>query len=408
MTSNKYLKYLGISVVFYALLASVFLIYLFYNNSFNILTESNLLHFDAALYEKIKINGYYEDWLCAFFPAFPFTWKLLNFSALGITILNSIIFIFSISALSMTYKFDWKQHLFFLSIPSIIFMFLPYTESFFFTSTTILLIGFKKNKMLLILIGLFLASLIRPTTFIFIPAILTSYFFIELNLKQSLKKSIIPSMILILGLLTTVVIHFSYTGKWFVFFEAQKLWKNYLHFPTLPLTSWGGDGSVRFDGSALAISIICGAYLVSIFSRKVKNTNPISKDLIFSTFYIFGTSFLILAYRDGNLYSLNRFIYSTPFITIAVYYFFLNYTFKWNHVLFLFISTELLWLLFGSYNHIHNLLLFTTVSLYFSLILLSKHLSKIISNLSIICLILINCIGMIKLYCRFLNDVWIG
>jgi hypothetical protein len=408
MTLKHYLKHLGLSIFFYLILALVFFIYLFNKNSLSFLNEANFLRFDANLYLDIKNNGYHDNWLCAFFPAFPFLWKLLNTSAIGISIVNAVIFIFSFSAIAMLYKMEWKRQLFLLSIPSFVFMFVPYTESLFFAAGTLLIIGLNKNKLSLIVSGLLLGSLIRPTTFVFIPAILISYIITEHYFKQAFTKSIIPVLVLITGLLITISVHYIYTNKWFVFFEAQKLWKNYLHFPRLPLTSWGGDASNRFDGSALAISLACGIYTVYLFAEKLKNKPSFSKDLIFSLSYITGTSLLILAYRDGNLYSLNRFIYATPFIIASLHYFFTEYQFKWKHVWFVFLTSEAFWLLFGSYNHIHNLLIFSLVSLYFIFILLTKHTNKSISTISILSLIIINSIGMIKLAYRFLNNGWVG
>lgn len=408
MISKQYLKHLGLTAFFYLILVFIFCIYLFYKGNLNFIDNSHFLRFDARLYQDIKDNGYYDSWLCAFFPAFPFLWKIVNFSGIGISILNSLIFIFCISSLSNTYKIDWKRQLFFLSIPSFAFMFVPYTEALFFATGTLLIIGLKENKLLFIILGLLLGSLVRPTTFVFIPAILGCYLLAEKNLKQSLIKSVLPITILIIGLFLTMFVHFYYTNKWFVFFEAQKLWKNYLHFPTFPLKSWGGDGSTRFDGSALAISIICGIYVLNLFSKKLKNKAIFSKDVVFSLLYMCGTSLLIIAYRDGNLYSLNRFIYATPFIIVVLYYFFTEYVFRLKHVWFVLVLSEIFWLLFESYNHLHNLLLYSTVSLYFIILLFSKHTNKTISTLSILSLIVINCIGILKLYYRFLNNVWIG
>lgn len=408
MFFKQYLKYLGLSIFIYLVLALFFCVFLFQKNSLYFLDTFHFLRFDAILYDDIKTNGYHQSWLCAFFPAFPYLWKFLNLSAIGISLVNALIFSFSFSAIAFVYKMKWKQQLFFLTIPSFIFMFVPYTESLFFVAGTLLVIGLKQDKAGLILISLFLGSLIRPTTVVFIPAIFGAYYFAEKQFKQTLKKSSIPIIALFIGLFTTISIHYYFTGKWLVFFEAQKLWKNYLHFPSLPFISWGGDASNRYDGSALAIALFCTGYIFFLFSQKLKYHVAPGKDLVFSLLYIVGTAFLILMYRDGNLYSLNRFIYATPFIIIVLHYFFEKYEFKYKHVCFVLIASEVLWLLFNSYNHIHNLLLFSTVSVYFILILFSKHSNQKISTISFLMLIAINAVGIIKLSYRFLNNGWIG
>ncbi len=408
MQIKEFGKYLLLSFAFYFILALVLFIYLSQKGSLVLLSEQNLLQFDAELYSKIKTEGYSDFWLCAFFPAFPYLWKILSVSTIGISIVNSIIFIVSSSALAYTYKLNWKRQLFFLSIPSLIFMFVPYTESLFFACGTILLIGLKNNKTHFVLLGLLLGSLVRPTTFVFIPAILGAYFFAENDLKKTITKSLLPILTLVIGLFITISVHYSFTKKWFVFFEAQKMWKNFLHFPHLPLTSWGGDACVRYDASALTIALICGGFIFYSIFKKTKMQTSLTKDFSFSILYIFGTTLLILAYRDGNLYSLNRFIYAVPFIMVALNHFFDHYTFKWKHLFLVFIGTELIWLLFNSYNHIHNLLMFSTVSLYFLLMFLYKHPHKTISAISLIVLISINCIGIIKLAYRYLNGAWIA
>lgn len=408
MLLTKYLKNLGLSFIFYSIIGFVFYINLLKNGNLSLISDINLLHFDAKLYQEIKNHGYHSEWLCAFFPAFPFLWDLLDLSPFSISILNSFLFLFSFSAISTSYSLNWKVHFFLLSIPSFMFMFVPYTESLFFTAGTILLIGLKEDKPIFIFLGLLFGSLIRPTTFVFIPSILISYLLTGTKISKSFTKSIVPIATLISGLFLTMLIHYYYSQKWFVFFEAQKMWKNYLHLPSLPLTSWGGDGSLRFDGSALVISILSGIYLIRLFIKRINYKISISSDIVFSLAYLSLTSLLILAYRDGNLYSLNRFIYATPFIIVGLNYFFNNYIFKWNHIWVILFTTEVFWLLFNSYNHIHNFLIFTCVSAYFIFMLLTKHSNKTVSSLSLLGLILINSIGLIKLAYRFLNNSWVG
>ncbi|MCE3260031.1 MAG: hypothetical protein K0S12_1672 [Bacteroidetes bacterium] len=402
-----YIRHLAISVCFYLIIATSLVAYLIFTNS-DSLKEINLLRFDAILYQDIKNNGYHADWLCAFFPAFPYLWKILACTPVSIALLNGVLFILSISLLATIFKMNWKLQLLTLSIPSFIFMFVPYTESLFFVCCTVFIFGLVKKQSGPFLIGLFLASLVRPTTFVFVPAILGSYFLYQADIKTAFRKSLMPVAILILGLFTTIVIHYLASGKWFVFFEAQKLWKNYLHMPQLPLTSWGGDGIVRLDGSALFISLVCGLFAIFSYIKKSRSGLTIPPDLGFSALYTFGTALLILAYRDGNLYSLNRFIYATPFCVVLLSHFFSGYQFKWKHVWMLIIASQAFWLLFGSYNHIQNLMLFTCITVYFVLLMLSRHPNKILSGLSLCILIIGNCVGMIYLYKRYIHGEWIA
>jgi hypothetical protein len=405
---RNFLKTIGLSVSFYLVLGLLFILYLKSKGNPFILTDGLFLHFDALLYKKISDTGYSHEWLCAFFPAFPFIWNLLHLSAIGISMVNAILFLFAFSLLASIYRIRPLNQLFILSIPSFIFMFTPYSESLFFLFCCLFLIGLKENYPFLIYTGLFLASLVRPTAFVFIPAYIITSYLKNSSTRTSVRELITPVILILFGLFTTICVHYSFTEKWFVFFEAQKLWGNYLHLPSLPLKSWGGDASTRFDGSALFISIIAGIYLVTLFQKRLKNLLFRYEDVIFSLAYLAGTSLLIIAYRDGNLYSLNRFIYATPFVIISLHWFMKNYTFMWKHFWILLVVTQLFWLLFNSYNHIHNFLMFATVSIYFLILLLTRHSNKTVAFSSIFFLIIINCIGIIKLYYRFLNNGWVG
>jgi hypothetical protein len=272
-----------------------------------------------------------------------------------------------------------------------------------------IIVGLRWNSSLLVFIGLFFESMIRPTTVVFIPAVVLVYFFSERDLKNFFIKSGIAVVSLITGLAVTISVHYYFTEKWFIFFDAQKLWKNYLHFPHLPLTSWGGDAILRFDASAVAISIVCIWYVFKVINEKTNNQPyRISTELLFSSFYIIGIVILTLSFRDGDLYSLNRFIYATPFTAVVLYYFFENYKFKWSHVWLVAISSELFWLLCGSFNHIHNFLLFSTVSFYFVVLLFTKYENKTISFFSYLFLIVLNLYGLLKLFYKFLNNEWVG
>jgi hypothetical protein len=407
-TVKEYLKYLNRNFLFYLAIAIILVIFSWLTDDIYALQNIDLLHFDAILYFDIRNHGYHSQWLCAFFPGFPFFWKFINVNAIGIATVNAIVFILSVSALAAAFKPNLKRQLLSISIPSLIFMFVPYSESLFYMACTFLILGLRFDNLFLLLAGLLLSSLIRPTTFVFVPALLLAFYFTHERVKVAIYKSLVPISVLLLGLFTTILIHYWYTKKWFVFFEAQKLWKNYFHVPSLPFTSWGGDAIVRFDASCLALAIICMVFFVRSLSYKAKTHVRFPADLVFSVSYVIGTVVLVLFYRDGNLYSINRFIYATPFIIVCMYHFFEKYEFRWKDVIIVFMASEALWLLFNSYNHIHNFLMFTTVSVYFVLMLFTKFPKPGVQTIAYAILILSNCYGLIKLYLRYLNHGWIG
>ena len=113
-------------------------------------------------------------------------------------------------------------------------------------------------------------------------------------------------------------IQFLDTGEWFKFFEAQKHWGNFLQIPRFPLTSWAGGFIVRLDGFAFLIGIILGGFLLGlIFKLKQFRNTIIPSEVIFSLAYLGGITLIVLLFRGGSLFSLNRFIFATPFIIVA-------------------------------------------------------------------------------------------
>jgi hypothetical protein len=330
MNLSFFLRKLFISALFYCLLFTAFVILLLIANKGDHLQQVNLLNWDAAHYYQIAMHGYNEEYRTAFFPLFPLLWKVLNLFPLGISILNGLIFSISTSLLVSYYKVNLKLHLLLLSIPSLFFMFIPYTEALFFLFGTILLIGFNKNSLVLIITGLLLSSMVRPSAYVFIPAIFITEYITKTNITSFIKRSLGFTLVTLLGLFSTVLIQYLYTNKWFVFFSAQQQWDNSLRIPKLPLTSWAGGTITRLDGTALLVGLIAFFILIRIVVRYFKsiNTNTISRSFLFSLLYLCGISLIVLLFRGGSLFSLNRFIYASPYFILCFFIFLKTENFK--------------------------------------------------------------------------------
>jgi len=214
----------------------------------------------------------------------------------------------------------------------------------------------------------------------------------------------------LLGILLVGIIQYIDTGEWFKFFSIQKGWGNELQFPKLPLTSWGGGFIARLDGVAFFIGTFAGGFLMA-FILKLRHFSKIniSKEVIFSLAYLGGISLSVLIFRGGSLFSLNRFIFATPFIIVAFNFWLKqNYKFNTKQLLYIFGFIFLFWLLFGSYGHIQTLLIFLSLSFYVFLIFAIKFEKNIVSKIASILLILINITFQIIFYVRFLNGGWVG
>src|SRR5690606_31502392 len=107
---------------------------------------SSFLNWDAEHYHWIRNKGY-EGFRVAFFPLFPFIWKLIPIGAIGVSVLNGCVFLVSFYFLIRQLGSSWKEVIVYLSIPGCIFFFLPYSEALFFLCSTLILIGLRKNKM---------------------------------------------------------------------------------------------------------------------------------------------------------------------------------------------------------------------------------------------------------------------
>jgi hypothetical protein len=374
-----------------------------------ILEDGNFIIWDASNYNYIRENGYSGD-KTAFFPLFPLVWKWLSLGPYGIVLLNAALFFLSFYWLLKNLNIKkLEEIILYLTIPSFIFFFLPYSEALFFLWSSIILIGLSKHKNYLVYLGLFFATISRPAFTIFIPALIITEL-IAPNRIKSLQK--IGAYVLIsgIGVLCVGVIQYADTGEWFKFFSAQKNWGNEPQVPKLPLTSWSDGFIIRTDAFAFLIGILSGVFLSALLLRLrwLKNIKP-PKEVIFSLAYIGGITLSVLIFRGGSLFSLNRFILATPFIIVVMNYW-LSSNFKLNHknLLVIFGLLSIFWFLFGSYGHIQLILKFGLLTIYALLLFALKSHEAIIRKYSIYFLIVLNFTFQIIFYLRFLEGKWVG
>lgn len=374
-----------------------------------LLDSSHFINWDAGYYFRIKNNGY-EGFNVAFFPLFPMIWIGLSFSIIGIVFFNAILFLTSFYILIRVLKTTTWETILYLSIPSFIFFYLPYTESIFFASSTLLFFGLKDRKKYLVATGLLLCTLSRPAFTVFIPAIIITELLCEtINAKLFLRLGLYLAVTLV-GLLIVGIIQYQYTGKWFEFFIAQNHWENKLQIPKFPLTSYASGLIVRLDGAAMLVGTIATIILsLLIFKLKSFKDIIIQKEVVFSLCYLAGITFIVLIFRGGNLFSLNRFVFAVPFIiVVADFYFKRKISFSKKQLMFIFLIIFSFWLFFGSYGHIQTLLKFFLLSVYLFLIATIKSDNKYINRISIGLLIFTNLIFQIIFFIRFLNVGWVG
>jgi hypothetical protein len=325
-------------------------------------------------------------------------------------VFNIVIFSVAFCFLTQKLKLNTPELLFYISIPSFCFFFLPYTEALFFVCSTLLLIGLKDNKLQLILSGLFLCTLTRPAFTVFIPAlILMELFYGNFDLKTT-NRIVSYILVTLVGVMAVALIQHHYTGEWFKFFKAQKEWGNHLRIPALPLNSWGGGLILRLDGAALVFGLLSGFLILArILKLKFIKNIDLPTEVFFSLCYLAGITLTVLFFRGGLLFSLNRFVFSTPFVIVALNFFMRQpFFFGKKQLILSFLSLFTFWLLLGSYLHITTLIAFLALTIYLFLILLLKSKENLIPKIAIWVLISLNFLLQITLFVRFLNNDWVG
>lgn len=404
---KTFFSFLIVPVAFWLSIILIFLSILFSTNRLAVINPENFLNWDAMHYHAIASSGY-SPVNTAFFPLFPLVWFLSGLSSVGISVLNLIVFILSFTWLSRLMNWSKFQQLILLSIPSAIFFVLPYSESLFFLCGVIILAGIRKQNLLLLAIGLFLSSISRPAVYFFIPGLVL--IFLWLTQERKMKWILVSLIALIAGLFLTLFIQSRFTGNFFGFFAAQSNWGNHLQLPQLPLKSWGGDNMSRYDASALAVGLVCGAILIwYIFNRKNWfDKLRLQGEFVFSLAYIFSIVLMVVFMRGGVLFSLNRFVYATPFFLIAFTGILSGLRFSWKYVSVLLLVYILFSFLFASYNHIHNLLCYVLSGLFFLLPMFIKHPHKLVSFFAMWFFFIGNLIIMYHLLLRFLNNFWVA
>ncbi|MCX6196369.1 MAG: hypothetical protein NTY55_06900 [Flavobacteriia bacterium] len=369
----------------------------------------HFLNWDADHYNFIKEKGY-KDFRLAFFPLFPIIWRFLDVGVYAIILINSLIFFISFYILIKNLEIKGvKEILMYLSIPSFVFFYLPYSESIFFLCSLIIILGLKNNKNYLVYIGLFLSILSRPAFTVFIPALIITQLLNRNKEKISLTIGFYL-LVSILGIISVGIIQFYDSGEWFKFFSEQKNWGNQLQIPKLPLTSWAGGFIVRTDGFAFLIGVLSGSFLTALILKlKWVKDIVLPKEVIFSLAYLGGITIAVLLFRGGSLFSLNRFVFATPFIIVVLNYWIKQqFNLKIKKLLLIFGLIFIFWFLFGSYVHIQQIIKFGLLSLYATLIFALKSDKEIIRKYSLILLIIINFSFQIIFYIRFLNGDWVG
>ena len=323
----------SVAVVIHIITAVCIYLLLYHLKIINILPDNiNLVNWDAKFHKSIVDRGYeyvaYRGTNLAFFPLFPLLWKVTSFSAVAISIANALIFMMSFILLMRNDKSLLITNLLILSIPSFIFFALPYSESIFFAFATLIIVGYKSKSNLWLFIGFFGASLVKSASVIFIPAIFITQFVAHShkeNTQSQIKQIILCSLSSLTGMCVAASVQAYQTGKWFYFIEIQKYWGRHWIIPELPLTTLSAERILGIDSIALILGMLamykCFYWLYIYFINTPPYKERPEAPVLFSALYLSASTFLDLffTYNDngaGNIWSLNRHFFCSPFVVI--------------------------------------------------------------------------------------------
>ncbi|MBP7166629.1 MAG: hypothetical protein KBB64_03130 [Bacteroidia bacterium] len=288
--------------------------------------EINLIMYDAGWYDSIAKSGYVfkfqEQCNLAFFPLFPMTWRFLSLNPVTVSILNGGVILLTLWLMMRGLHLTFDEILRYFVSPSLIFCFLPFSESFFYFSSALIIIGLYRNSNGLLFLGVLLAGLSRSVSVFIIPMIFFAFLpsFIDRDKRVgAFRNFLLLVFSALFSLLLVGIWQYIYTKRWFEFLTVQKYWNKNWQIPEMPLTTWGFEEMVWLDGTALLLTLL--AFLVSIlcFYRIVRNvqSSVFHPGFLFSIAYLsiigLATLFYSNTSQNTSVLSINRYVFATPF-----------------------------------------------------------------------------------------------
>lgn len=304
------------------------------SDAFPMPADSNTMHWDANYYKAIRDYAYQNPenqggdntWFYAFFPAFPFVWKITQVGNVGILALNALFFLIGSLFVLKALKFPTHYSLYF-ALPSAIIFFIPYSDALNFFFLGLAIYFWKSNKKALLFLALYASALVRPSFTFLLLAFMVNEVFQSLakpNFRGTLRNSASLILPLLLATLTVgyIQIQCGSPSIW-QFYKAQKIWGHELGWPT-ELKDWSTLGfGVNLSiliSLLIPLLILLALAVYRLFINRLKrlNTDYTFEDQLFytSATYLVGIIGFVLFFRHGSLHCLFRFSLSTPFALV--------------------------------------------------------------------------------------------
>ena len=303
-------------------------------------------NWDADIYYCIKENLYSTEEGCyikvkgAFFPLLPLIWKASSLNSIGISLLNYILFILSLSILvQLLYKGSSKEKLLIYSLllvlPSTVIYYIPYTEALFLFTMTMAFAGYSQNKYWLYFLAAFSMAMLRPATLF----ILLSIFTVDVLCLISHRKTSLflhnffkSALPFVFGYFAAIFIQYASSGSLSTMSDAQKYWDGSIGL-FHQITDWSAEGFGLNTFSLFFIAVPSLCFAIYSMVRKQFFMKNYSETLLgiekartyffqISVFYLAGILVFILLTSGGNLHSFFRFTMCSPaFYIVALFSF---------------------------------------------------------------------------------------
>ncbi|MDR1459135.1 MAG: hypothetical protein LBI60_02865, partial [Bacteroidales bacterium] len=245
------------------------------------ITNENMIQWDGEQYQEIKEHGYKRkaamglDAIFAFFPLFPYIWKVSACSAKGIAILNFLMFTIGLIIVLVLLKKEIQKAILIFCFPLIVSFIVPYTESTFFLMVAIALLGYMKNKYWIYFLGMCLAALSRNSFALILPAILCAeilFFLNERQIKPSLIRLFKGTLPILIGTGIFLIIQYMQGSQTLTkYLSVQKHWGFAFSFPNLlELNDWSHESFGVNVPLLMVVGIPVIVYLGIIFLRHCK------------------------------------------------------------------------------------------------------------------------------------------
>lgn len=364
-----------------------------------------LCSFDCNWYVNISTDGYvFKENIqsnTAFFPLLPLLIKLLSNNLILVSIVNQLIFATSFSFFVKYFNIEKQKQLIYFASGLIIFYLIPYSESLFFLGSCLILYALNSKKILLLVLGIYIACLSRSASLIFSVAFLLLFIEALINRrKEYIYIYFISLLVVILSTYTVFYFQYLYTGELYSYFNAQESWKHSLGIPELPFRSWGWQSMIS-DVPALVVGVICIGILIKQFYLLMLKETNYNSEYLFSLLYLAGITLSIIIFQGGDLHSINRYVFSSAFFLLLISRESLLKNTK-AYILLIIIALSLL--IIKRFTYIEQSLIYTLMSYIYLKLILTNTNSYRWNLISVIILM----IFQLVLLNDYLSKNWIG